>query len=729
MTRLQVKIGIHWWLAISLIAVYIPCSTAAEIKSTENSNVNTNDEKDLTVLVKPWSGPHGGVPPWNLVRPEEFTKSFDQAFELAQSDMAKIAENSEPATFENTIVAMESAGQALDRLTSIFFVHASNLNVGPLPDIQKAIMPKLAEFEDSITQNSKLFARISAVYESDEMKTLSVSQKRLVEDRFKSFVRQGARLDNDSKKRLSQINKRLATLFANFSQNVLDDEQGYVTWISKEEDLDGLPESTISAMAAAAKSRQKEGESKGDWAITNTRSSMDPFLTYAKNRELREKVWRTYYNRGDNGDSRDNNGIIAEILKLRAERAKMLGYETHAHWRLEPQMAKTPEATMDLMMKVWPKAVARVKEEVADMQAIADKEMANFKIAPWDYRFYAEKVRKAKYDLDFNEVKPYLQLEKLREAMMWCSTELYGLHYKPITDVPVFHPDVRVWEVSDKDGNHVGLWYFDPYARTGKRSGAWMTAYRGQQAMGEKVTPIVSNNSNFIKAAEGEPVLISWDDAVTLFHEFGHALHGLLSDVEYPSQGGTRVARDYVEFPSQVNEHWLSTPEVLNRFALHYETGKPMPKELLDKIKKAETFNQGFQTVEYLASALVDMKYHLAGDKPIDPDKFEKEALAELGMPKEIVMRHRSPQFSHIFSSDAYSAGYYSYLWSDALTADAAEAFTEAGSYFDKPTAKRLYESVFSVGDTIDPAEGFRRFRGRDVDTKALLRKRGFPVN
>jgi peptidyl-dipeptidase Dcp len=393
-------------------------------------------------------------------------------------------------------------------------------------------------------------------------------------------------------------------------------------------------------------------------------------------------------------------------------------------------MAKTPEATMALMMKVWPKAVARVQEEVADMQKIADEEGANITIEPWDYRYYAEKVRKDKYDLDFNEVKPYLQLEKLREAMMWCSTQLYGLQYRKIGDVPVFHPDVRVFEVTDADGNHVGLWYLDPYARPGKRSGAWMTDYRAQENMHDNpITTIVSNNSNFVKGAEGEAVLISWDDAITLFHEFGHALHGLLSNVEYPSQSGTSVARDYVEFPSQVNEHWLPTPEVLHKFAVHYKTGEPIPQELLDKIKNAETFNQGFATVEYLASALVDMKLHLAGDVAIDPDAFEKKTLAEIGMPKEIVMRHRTPQFSHIFADDGYSAGYYSYLWSDALTADAAEVFEEAGGFFDEEVAKRLYDCVFSVGDTIDPAEGFRRFRGRDVDTAALLRKRGFPVD
>jgi len=391
-------------------------------------------------------------------------------------------------------------------------------------------------------------------------------------------------------------------------------------------------------------------------------------------------------------------------------------------------MAKTPEHAMDLMLAVWKPAVARVHEEVADMQAIADKEGAHLTIEPWDYRYYAEKVRKAKYDLDQNEVKPYLQLDKLREGMFWVAGQLFGFQFSPIDNVPVAHPDVRVFEVKDAAGKHVGLWYFDPYARPGKQSGAWMNAYRNQERFDREITTIVSNNSNFVKGAPGEPVLISWDDATTLFHEFGHALHGLNSNVSYPSLSGTNVARDYVEFPSQLLEHWLSTPEVLNRFALHYKTGKPLPAELVQRIERAATFNQGFITVEYLASALVDMKLHLAGDKPIDPDAFERETLAGLGMPKEIVMRHRTPQFSHVFSSDGYSAGYYSYLWSDTLSADAWEAFTEAGGPYDKAVAKRLYDHVFSIGNTVDPAEAYRALRGRDAGTAALMRKRGFPV-
>lgn len=695
------------------------------VAAIPSANADDNGVKQsMSAMLEPWTGPYGGVPPWNLVRQEEFIAAFDAAIAETQAEIDAIANNPQPPTFDNTIVALEKVGRTLERVDTLFSVHSSNLNLGPVPDIERAVSPKLAEHQDKITQNEKLFARIEAVFQSDEKSQLTLAQQRLLDDRYRTFVRKGAKLEPAAKKKLSQINMRLASLFTDFSLNVLHDEQSYVTWVEDPARLAGLPKSVVAAMASAAEERGKPGQ----WAITNTRSSMDPVLTYADDRPLREEVWRTYYNRGDNGDAHDNNTLIAEILKLRRTRANMLGYPTHAHWRLEGTMAKTPQATMDLMMKVWPKAVARVQEEVADMQQVADQEGTKLTIEPWDYRYYAEKVRKAKYDLDFNEVKPYLQLEKLREAMMWAAGELFGLQFQQVTDLPVFHPDVRVWEVTDADGKHVGLWYLDPYAREGKRSGAWMSAYRAQENIDRPITTIVSNNSNFVKGAAGEAVLISWDDAVTLFHEFGHALHGLCSNVQYPSQSGTSVARDYVEFPSQLMEHWLDTPEVLSRYCVHYQTGQPMPQELADKIAKAATFNQGFGTVEYLASALIDMKLHTSDRDEIDPDAFERETLKEIGMPKELPMRHRTPHFQHIFASDSYSAGYYSYLWSDALTADAAEVFDDAGSYYDKPTAKRLFDSVLSVGDTIDPADGFRTFRGRDVDTSALLRKRGFPT-
>jgi peptidyl-dipeptidase Dcp len=455
---------------------------------------------------------------------------------------------------------------------------------------------------------------------------------------------------------------------------------------------------------------------------------MDPFLTFSDDRALRETVWRTYYDRGDNGDEWDNNGIIEEIMQLRAERARLLGYDSYAHWAVEKQVAKTPAAALSLMMKVWPSAKARVIEEVADMQAIADAEGADITIEPWDYRYYAEKVRSSRYDYDANEVQQYLQLEKLREGMFWMAGELYGFEFTPVNDVPVFHPDVRVWEV-ERNGEHAGLWYFDPYARDGKRSGAWMNAYRDQSSLDAPVTPIVSNNSNFVVGAPGEPVLISWSDAETLFHEFGHAIHGLASDVVYPSLAGTLVPRDYVEFPSQVHEQWLLTPEVLNRFAVHHQTGEPIPVRLVSRIRDAATFNQGFITVEYLASALVDARLHaLENPGELDADAFERSTLTAIGMPDELPMRHRLPQFAHIFAGEGYAAGYYSYLWADAFSTDAWEGFLEAGGPWDGEVAADFYKHVLSAGNTIDPIVGYRHFRGRDLETDALMRDRGFAL-
>jgi peptidyl-dipeptidase Dcp len=676
-------------------------------------------------LLAPWKGPYGGVPAFDQVKVEHFKPALEGAMDEARAQIAAIANNPAAPTFENTLVALEDTGRTLDAVGAYYGVWATTMNGPEFQAIEREMAPKLAAFQDEITQNEKLFQRIEAVYNSPDKAKLTPEQQRLAWVRYTDFVRSGAKLDAAAKKRLADINQRLASLYTSFSQNVLGDEENYVVVLEKEEDLVGLPDSVRAGAAAAAEARGM----KGKWAITNTRSSMEPFLTYSSRRELREKVWRNYVNRGDNGDARDNNKIIAEVLKLRAERAKLLGYSTHAHWRLENTMAKTPDRAMALLEAVWKPAVARVREEVADMQAIANKEGAKFKIAPWDYRYYAEKVRKAKYDLDQNEVKPYLQLEKLREGMFWVAGELFNFSFSPVTNVPVYHPDVRVWEVKDKtSGKHVGLWYFDPYARQGKRSGAWMNAYRNQERFKGEVTTIVSNNSNFVKGQPGEAVLISWEDAETLFHEFGHALHGLASNVTYPTLSGTSVARDFVEFPSQLLEHWLSTPEVLNRYALHYQTGKPVPAELVAKIEKASTFNQGFATVEYLASALIDMKAHLAGDKPIDADAFERDTLKGLGMPQEIVMRHRTPQFTHVFAGDGYSAGYYSYLWSDTLTADAYEAFTAGKGPYDKAVAERLRKHVFQVGNTIDPAEGYRAFRGKDAGIDALMRKRGFPV-
>ncbi|MFM2109439.1 MAG: M3 family peptidase [Gammaproteobacteria bacterium] len=677
-------------------------------------------------LLDPWAGPYGGVPPFDKASPALLAPALEAGMTAHLAELDRIANDPAPATFANTIAAMERSGRALDRASTVYYIFGSTLSDDAVQQVERDIEPKMAAFRDSITQNEKLFRRIAAVYETREKSGLTAEEQRLTWLTYTNFVRAGAKLDVAAKKRLAEINQSLAGLFTQFSQNLLADESERYTVLESEAELAGLPESLRAGFAADAERRGQ----KGKWIIANTRSSVEPFLTYSTRRDLREKVWRVFVNRGDNGDARDNNAIIGQILQLRAERARLLGFATHAHWRLENSMARTPERAMQLMEAVWKPAVARVAEEVADMQKIADADGGGIRIEPWDYRYYAEKVRKAKYDLDTNELKPYLQLEKLREGMFFVAGELFGLRFTEVAagSVPVYHPDVRVWRVDDKAGNLVGLWYFDPYARVGKQSGAWMNAYRNQERFDGEVKTIVSNNSNFVKGKPGEPVLISWDDAVTLFHEFGHALHGLASNVNYPSVSGTNVARDYVEFPSQLLEHWLPIKEVLDRFAVHYQTGKPIPAELLAKVEKAKTFNQGFATVEYLAAALVDMKLHLAAkpDSRIDPDAFERETLQALGMPREIVMRHRTPQFGHIFSGDGYSAGYYSYLWADTLTADAWEAFTEGKGAWDRGVATRLRNNVFSVGNTIDPADAYRAFRGRDPQIEALMRKRGF---
>jgi peptidyl-dipeptidase Dcp len=712
--------------AVTFLLIINFMSLETDVRAAEKPGETTGAVDENNPLLPDWTGPYGGTPPFDKVKPEQFKPALEAAMNENLAEIDKIANDRNAPTFENTIAAMERAGGALERVSTVYYIWAGTMSSAEMRTVEREMGPRLAAFSDKITQNEALFKRIEAVYNSPGKAKLTAEQQRLTWRYYTNFVRAGARLGAAEKKRLSEINQTLAGLYTNFSQHLLADETDLYLEIKNESDLAGLPPSLRDAAANTAEAKGL----KGSWVIANTRSSVDPFLTYSDRRDLREKVWRMFVNRGDNGDKNDNNAIVSEILQLRAERAKLLGYPTHAHWRLENAMAKTPEKAMQLMEAVWKPAVARVREEVADMQALADKEGARITIEPWDYRYYMEKVRKAKYDLDQNEIKPYLQLEKLREGMFWVAGELFNFKFTPVSNVPVYHPDVRVWEVTDKtSGRHIGLWYFDPYAREGKRSGAWMNAYRDQQRMdGREITTIVSNNSNFVKGKPGEPVLISWDDATTLFHEFGHALHGLNSNVTYPSLSGTSVPRDYVEFPSQLLEHWLATPEVLQKFALHYQTGKPIPQGLVDKINRAATFNQGFATVEYLASALVDMKLHLAGAQKIDADRFERETLAELGMPREIVMRHRTPQFGHVFSSDGYSAGYYSYLWSDVITADAFGAFTEGKGAYDKAVAQRLVKYIFSVGNTIDPGEAYRAFRGRDPQVSALMKKRGFPV-
>jgi len=674
-------------------------------------------------LLAPWKGPYGGVPAFDKIKTPDFIPAVKDGIAMSKAEIARIADNPAAPTFENTIVAFDAAGLPLRRAALTYGVYNSTMDDKPMQEVDQAVAPVFAAFQDETTQNQKLFNRIKAVYDARNASNLTPEQQRLTWVTYNGFARQGAGADAAGKKRLAEINQRLATLYTTFTQNELGDEEAYTMTLERA-DLAGLPDDVIAGAAAAAKDKGLEGK----WVITNTRSSMEPFITYSDRRDLREKGFRIWASRGDNGDARDNNKIITEILALRAEKSKILGFPTHAHWITANQMAKTPDAAMDLMLRVWEPAKGRVREEVADMQAIADKEGANITIEPWDYRYYAEKVRKAKYDLDQNEVKQYLQLENIREAMHWAAGQIYGFSFTQVHDVPVVHPDVRVWEVK-RAGQHVGLWYFDPYARAGKNSGAWMNEYRTQENFRGRVTPIVSNNCNFVKTSDGKPILISWDDASTMFHEFGHALHGLNSDVHYLGLAGANTAGDFIEMPSQLNERWLPTKEVLSRFAKHYQTGAIIPDALVAKIKNADKFNQGFSTVEYLASALIDMKVHLAGATPIDPKAFERDTLAELGMPKEIIMRHRMPHFGHIFSGDGYSAGYYDYIWADTHSADAAEAFAEApGGFYDKPTAKRLHDTIMSVGNTVDAADAFKAFRGRAVNVDALMRDRGFPT-
>ncbi|MGK2858056.1 MAG: M3 family metallopeptidase, partial [Thermoanaerobaculia bacterium] len=548
-------------------AALLSCSSTTSqspVAATPAAPAPVVEAKPSNPLVAPWAGPYGGVPAWDKVVVADFKPALEIAMKENLDAVEAIAKNPAAPTFENTIAALEKSARTFDRVQTYFGVWSNNMNSPEFQAVDTEMAPVLAAFGDRITQNSALFARIEAVYNSPEKVKLTPEEQRLTWLYYTNFVRSGAKLDGKAKARMSEINQALASLYTSFGQNVLADEQGQFLTLGSEADLDGLPQPLRDAAAAAAKRKNAPGK----WVITNTRSSVDPFLTYANRRDLREKAWRMFVMRGDMGGEHDNNAIIPKILSLRAERAKLLGYETHAHWRLENSMAKTPERAMQLLEQVWTPAIARVAEEVADMQKVADAEGAKITIEPWDYRHYAEKVRKAKYDLDQNEVKQYMQIDQMRDGMFWVAGELFGFQFTPISNVPVYHPDIRVWEVTDRaTGRHIGLWYFDPFAREGKRSGAWMNAYRNQERFDGAVTTIVSNNSNFVKGNPGEPVLISWDDASTLFHEFGHALHGLSSNVSYPSVSGTAVARDYVEFPSQILEHWLPTPEVLKKFA------------------------------------------------------------------------------------------------------------------------------------------------------------------
>jgi peptidyl-dipeptidase Dcp len=666
-----------------------------------------------------WPGPHGGVPPFDKLAAEAFPKAFELGIALTLAEVDAIAENPEPPTFDNTFGALEGVGHHAQRAETLFSVMTGNLSTPAVQAVDKEWAPRIAAARDKVTFNDKLFARIAAVYAAREQ--LDAEKRRVVELRYERFVKAGAKLSAADKAAVGTINQELAGLFTEFNKKVLADENSWIELGAK--DLAGLSPSLIATYAAAASERKLEGK----WAVVNTRSSVDPFLAASSRRDLREKVWKAFKSRGDNGGDNDTHDTFAKIIKLRADRARLLGYPSHAHWRMADTMARDPQKAMDLMLAVWKPAVARVHDEVAEMTKLAKRDGLALPFEPWDYLYYAEKVRKAKYDLDDAELKPYFELGNMIAASQWMAEKLYGLTFTEITgSVPVFEPSVRVWEVKDKaSGAHVGLFYGDYFARKGKRSGAWTAGYRRHESYtGTVQTPLTSNNNNFVKGAPGEPVLISLDDARTLFHEFGHSLHALLSEVRYPELGGT--PRDFVEYPSQVHEYWVLTRPVLDRFAKHYKTGKPMPQALVDKVTRSAKFNQGYHTVEYLSSAIVDMELHIKPDGVIDPQRVERDTLDKIGAPHEVAMRHRLPQFSHLFASDAYSAGYYSYLWSEVMDADTREAFVEAGDPFDAAVAGKLRKYILASGNSTDRAEAYRAFRGRDPDVSALLKKRGF---
>ena len=693
---------------------------------TQQSAVNNVNKTEMNPLLAEWTGSYDGVPAFDKMSLNDVKSAIEKGMAINLAEIDAITSNTAVPTFKNTIEAMERAGEELGRAFTYYGIWGSNMSSPEFRTIQAGMAPKISEFSSKISQNEKLFQRVKAVYDKSKVNPLPANQQRVVQLTYENFAMEGADLNAADKKRYAEINKELSSLYTSFANNVLADEENYVTYITKDQ-LSGLPDSFVKSAAKTAADRGQAGK----YAVLNTRSSMDEFLIYSDERTLREKVWNTYYSRSDNGDTHDNNANIAQILKLRRERVRLMGYDNYAAWRLQNRMAKKPQNAMDLMMAVWPAAIARVKEEVADMQKIADAtSKTKMTIAPWDYRYYAEKVRADKYNLNSDEVKQYLELGNLTQAMFFTAGELFNFKFTPVAEgkVPVFHPDVKVWEVADKtSGKHIGLWYLDAFARTGKRSGAWATTYRSHTTFDGNKTVLASNNSNFVKPAPGEPLLVSWDDATTFFHEFGHALHFFASDVKYPTLNSG--VRDYTEFQSQLLERWLSTDRVINQFLKHHETGLPMPAELLAKIRKASTFNQGFETTEFLASALMDMKLHLADPNGLDPDKFERETLASLNMPEEVVMRHRTPHFGHVFSGEGYATGYYGYLWADVLTADAAEAFAEApGGFYDKDVAAKLVKYLFAPRNSMDPAEAYRLFRGRDANIDALMRDRGFAV-
>jgi peptidyl-dipeptidase Dcp len=671
-----------------------------------------------------WGGVYG-LPQFSAVHDEDFKSAFDWAIAAHEKEIDGIANNPEAATFENTIVTLEIAGDELSRVSSLFWNKAGADTNEAIQHLEREVSPLMSRHYSKIGQNEPLFKRIDALWEARETLGLNLEQMRVLERHWKGFVKSGAKLPKEQQQRLAEINERLASLGANFGQNVLADEKAWALYLTGEDELAGLPDFLRDAMAGAAANRGETGK----FAVTLSRSIIEPFLTFSENRALREEAFRAWTARGENEGPTDNRRIVAETLELRDEKAKLLGYAHYAALKLDNTMAKTADHVDDLLMKVWEKARLRAYEEETDLATLIAAEGKNHAVEPWDWRHYAEKLRAQKFNFSEGELKPYLQLEKIIDACFAVASRLFAIKAVRRTDVPGYHPDVRVFEIRDVNDNLIALFLGDYFARPSKRSGAWMSSFQSQHrlplkngALGEK--PIIYNVCNFAKPAEGKPALLSLDDARTLFHEFGHALHGMLSNVTYPSVSGTGVSRDFVELPSQLYEHWLTVPEVLKEFAVHFETGEPMPQALLDKVLAARTFNSGFTTVEFTSSALVDMAFHTRA--PVeDPMVVQREVLASIGMPSSIVMRHATPHFSHVFSGDGYSAGYYSYMWSEVLDADAFDAFMETSDAFNPETAKKLRDNIYSVGGSIDPEDAYRGFRGKLPSPDAMLRKKG----
>jgi peptidyl-dipeptidase Dcp len=672
-------------------------------------------------LLSDWTAPFE-LPPFREIAAADFGPAFDTALAEDRADVDAIAASSEAPTFENTIAALERSGETLTRVASVFFNLAGAHTNPDIQALERELAPRLAAHANETTMNAALFARIEDLHIRRENLPLTGEQLRVLEKTYDGFVRAGAKLEGANKERLGEIKQRLATLGTAFSQNVLADESAFAMPLKAPDDLEGLPDFVIEAAAAAAKERGSDATH----VVTLSRSLIEPFLTFSARRDLREKAFHAWTHRGANGDANDNREIVAEILRLRQERAALLGYETFAAYKLANTMAKTPEAVRALLEDVWRPAVARARQEATDLGALAASQGENSRIAAWDWRYYAEQLRSTRYNLDEAALKPYFTLDRMIEAAFDVANRLFGLSFKPLDGVSFYHPDVRGWEVTGRDGQHVGVFLGDYFARTSKRSGAWMSAFRGQNNLDRRVRPIIVNVCNFAKAADGKPTLLSFDDARTLFHEFGHALHGLLSNVTYPSIAGTSVARDFVELPSQLYEHWLETDEVMTRFARHHETGAPLPRDLREKLKAARNFNQGFATVEYLSSALVDLAFHTDPDaQSTDPMTFQTGVLKQIDMPEEIVMRHATPHFLHVFAGDGYSAGYYSYMWSEVLDADAFKAFEETGNVFDAAMAEKLAGFIYSAGASRDETEAYVAFRGRMPSVSGLLEKRG----